>query len=158
MVQLFVSTGWEFHISRGQKILIYGVLTNLCQQYLSRLMQLKTSQPWPLSKQTKPWISVPNNQGPFPCSLAILRAFSQFKLFRSFRKSFCPFWENLFGKLHISYFLKFPIAYKIRNWAKWSEMLTIILPTIRLSEGFVEKILPVSVLHLGLICVEVIWL
>ena len=58
----------------------------------------------------------------------------------------------------LSYFLKFPIAYKIRNWAKWSQMLTIILPTIRLSEGFVEKILSISVLDLGLIRVEVIWL
>ena len=47
---------------------------------------------------------------------------------------------------------------KIRNRARWTEMLVTILPAIRLSAGSFEEILPLSVLDLGLIRVgEVIW-
>ena len=47
---------------------------------------------------------------------------------------------------------------KIRNWARWSEMLVIIFPAIRLSDGSVEKILSINVFDLGLIHVgKVIW-
>ena len=47
---------------------------------------------------------------------------------------------------------------KIRNRARWTEMLVTILPAIRLSAGSFEEILPISVLDLGLIRVgEVIW-
>ena len=89
---------------------------------------------------------------------AILRAVSQFKFLRSFRKDFLSilvkfiwystvlvtFWSLLLGK--------------IRNWARWSEMLVIIFPTIILSDGSVEKIFLISVFDLGLIQVgEVIW-
>ena len=43
MIQLFLSPGWEFRISGGQEILIYGVLTHTRLQYLTRLMQQKFS-------------------------------------------------------------------------------------------------------------------
>ena len=47
---------------------------------------------------------------------------------------------------------------KIRNWARWSEILIIIFPAIRLSDGSVKKILSISVLDPEQIRVgEVVW-